>query len=54
MIFNCSERSETVRLPEGTWQILADGNSSMRWTENATCTDKVAVAMGSALILGSK
>ena len=54
MIFNCSDRSETVRLPEGTWQILADGNSSMRWTENATCTDKVAVAMGSALILGSK
>lgn len=54
MIFNCSERSVEVALPAGNWQILADGEDSLRWQKETLVTQKTPVAEYSALLLGLK
>ena len=54
MIFNCSGRSGNAHLPDGNWQILADGENSFRWKEEAEVSSKVRVAEYSAMILGRK
>ena len=54
MIFNCSERSVEVALPAGNWQILADGEDSLRWKKETLVTQKTPVAEYSAQLLGLK
>ncbi len=54
MIFNCSELSREVVLPEGRWQILADGRNSFRWREERYTAGKEEVKALSALLLGRK
>jgi len=54
LIFNCSAKAAEYTLPEGSWQVLADGDSSFRWeTENLT-EKTVTVEANTALILGLK
>lgn len=54
MIFNCSGRSGNAKLPDGNWQILADGEDSFRWEGETVVSEKVRVAEYSAMILGMK
>ena len=54
LIFNCSDRSDSVELPQGDWQILADAESSFHWQEENVISEKVKVAEYSAMILGRK
>ena len=54
LIFNCSDRSDNAALPEGSWQILADGENAFRWQTQTQVSEKVKVAQWSAMILGSK
>ena len=52
LIFNCSDKSGFARLPEGSWQILADGENTFRWEKPETVTGQVHVPEYSAMILG--
>jgi pullulanase len=54
MIFNCSGKSEDVRLPDGNWQILVDGENAFRWQKRNDVSASVHVAEYSAVILGLK
>lgn len=54
MIFNCSDYCGSAKLPEGSWQILADGENSFRWQQEHVVTEKVRVAAYSAMLLGLK
>ena len=54
LVFNCGNDPKSLRLPEGKWQVLCDGESSFRWKENTVCEHVTAVAAHSALILGLK
>ena len=52
MIFNCSDTACGIDLPDGNWQILADGTSSFRWQENIGISDHCTAAPCSAFLLG--
>ena len=54
MVFNCSEAVSDAKLPEGNWQILADGENSFRWKDTDVVSGQVKVAQFSAMILGGK
>ena len=54
LIFNCSGHSCSAELPEGTWQILADGEDSFRWQKEDPVNHTVKVAPYSPMILGQK
>ena len=54
MVFNCSRRGGDAQLPEGSWQVLCDGENSFRFQEDVTVTGKVTVERNSAMILGLK
>ena len=41
-----------ITLPGGTWQVLADGESSFRWKQPLVARDKITLSPVSALILG--
>ena len=53
-VFNCGEETVSYQLPQGSWQILADGESSLRWKRTAMAGKTVAVQPYTALILGMK
>ncbi len=52
LIFNCSDTDRSLALPEGSWQVLADGSSSFRWQESLLINGSCTVPGCSALILG--
>lgn len=52
MVFNCSMQDCTVSLPDGQWQILADGDSTFRWQDGIYAQNTCSVPSMSALILG--
>jgi len=51
-IFHAGDEPVSVRLPEGSWQILVDGDTSFHWAITQTVHDYVSVPETSALILG--
>ena len=53
LLFNADTASHEVHLPAGTWQVLADGDSSFRWQEDRTLSGSAGLPPVSALILGS-
>ena len=54
LCFNCSRETAEFALPEGSWQILVDGENAFRWEED-TCLEGVAqLPPQSALIVGKK
>jgi pullulanase len=52
LVFNCGDKPKSLRLPEGKWQLLCDGQSSFRWQENTVHQHATAIEAHSALILG--
>ena len=54
MVFNGSGLAREICLPEGSWQLLADGESSFRWAEDVTVSQKAEVKAVSVLILGMR
>ena len=54
LCFNCSIETAEFALPEGSWQILVDGENAFRWEED-TCLEGMAqLPPQSALIVGKK
>ena len=52
LVFNGSRQPQTLNLPEGTWQVLADGENSLRWQTPLDAGKRVTVSAVSAQILG--
>jgi len=52
LIVNAAQTTQTVVLPEGTWQLLCDGVSSFRHQEKITVSGSVKAEAVSAVILG--
>lgn len=52
LCFHCGTEPAEVTLPAGSWQILADGENSFRWKENAYLTGKTTIPAKSVLLLG--
>ncbi len=53
LIFNTSSRDACVRLPQGRWALLADGESSFLWETGMKTEDVALAAAGGCLLLGS-
>jgi len=51
VVYNSNEDAGMVDLPQGRWQLLADGNSSMLW-KNASGFDKIKRKSGKVEIAG--
>jgi pullulanase len=52
LCFNCSEKSVNLSLPEGNWQVLADGENAFRWEESMYVKEKTEIPPKSDLVLG--
>ena len=52
LCFNCSKERVEFALPQGKWQVLADGESTFRWEEETFLEGKIQILPQSALILG--
>ncbi len=52
LLFNTSDRDVPVSLPEGEWQLLADGESSWFFESGMTLSGKATIEPASCLILG--
>ncbi len=52
MVFNCAEQGQKLRLPEGKWQVLVDGDSSFQWKLRIHISGSCTVPPKSALVLG--
>lgn len=52
LLFNISGEDADVKLPDGAWQILADGENSFLWQETHLPGQNVKVQAVSAMILG--
>lgn len=52
LIFSAASETQTISLPKGDWQVLADGISSFRWQEDLTLSGTASVPPVSALLLG--
>ena len=51
-VFNVRGEAREVKLPEGTWKVLADGDSSFVWQQDRMVCGQTEIAPVSALILG--
>lgn len=51
VVYNSNEDAGTLELPQGRWQLLADGNSSVLW-KNASGFDKIKRKSGKVEIEG--
>ncbi len=51
LVFNCGTEPIEYEVPHGTWQVLADGESTFLWQEERIA-DRFTVPCQSALILG--
>ncbi len=54
LAYNAGETKVSLDLPEGSWDLLADGDSSTRWQSPTEATGPVTLPPVSALILGQK
>ncbi len=54
LVFNTSDARVPLALPEGEWNILADGESSFLWETGMTVSGGAQAEPGSCLILGKK
>ena len=52
LCFNCAEEPVQLTLPDGSWQILADGEDAFRWKGDTCLSGKTEIPAKSALILG--
>lgn len=54
IVYNSKDEVLDLELPEGTWEILADGCSSFKWKNPETAESKAVVEPHSVLILGAR
>ncbi len=54
LIFNGGENTVDAELPEGVWDVLADGDSSWRWQAPYQLRSSAMLGPASALILGQR
>ena len=54
IIYNANQKSENIHLPEGTWEILADGEDSYRWKMPVEIAREAVASPVSILILGQR
>lgn len=54
LAYNAGGTAVSLDLPEGSWELLADGDSSFKWQSPAEVTGPVTLPPVSALILGQK
>lgn len=54
LAFSARKRAVTLALPEGEWQVLADGRDSFCWQNDKRVTGQICLAPVSALILGKR
>ena len=52
IVYNSKSTPERLTLPGGTWELLADGESSFLWKSPVRADANIAAAPGSILILG--
>ena len=52
IVYNSKSTPERLTLPRGTWELLADGESSFLWKSPVRADANIAAAPGSILILG--
>ena len=52
--FNSTSETQEIRLPEGSWELLADGSSSFLWENPETVSGIQKAAPVSAAIYGKK
>ena len=52
LCFNCSKNLLNLSLPEGSWQVLADGENAFCWKESLYVKGKTQMPPQSALLLG--
>lgn len=51
---NCSDADREIALPQGSWQILADGDSSFRYQEDRTVSGSWRAPAKTLLLLGAR
>lgn len=54
IIYNANHRSEKIPLPDGTWEILADGEDSFQWEMPTEVEKMTEIAPVSILVLGQR
>ena len=54
LCFNCDAESAALSLPEGRWQVLADGENAFLWQADCFVEGKTEIPAKSAIILGNK
>lgn len=54
LAFSARKQRVTLSLPEGEWQVLADGKNSFRWQREKMVAGQVSLAPVSVLILGKR
>ena len=52
LCFNCGTEPAALTLPEGSWQVLADGENAFRWEADIRITGSTVIPAKSALLLG--
>lgn len=52
VVYNSSQEEQEIRLPEGGWEILADGENSFLWKSPRAVRTRVKAAPVSILVLG--
>lgn len=52
LLFNAGAQEQSVRIPDGTWKVLADIDSSFRWQEEQTAQEEMILSPVSVLFLG--
>ncbi|MBQ8648196.1 MAG: type I pullulanase, partial [Oscillospiraceae bacterium] len=52
LLVNAAQHPQWVHLPEGDWQVLADGDSSFVWETTRLCSGGVELPPAAALLLG--
>ncbi len=52
LCFNCSPEPAELLLPQGRWQVLADGENAFAWEEENCVESKTKIPPQSALLLG--
>ena len=54
IVYNGSEKQKEVKLSEGTWEVLADGEDSFLWKHPQIAAEHMKVSPVSILILGKR
>lgn len=54
LAFSAAEEAVELKLPQGDWEVLCDGDSSFRWQSHGLCGKTADIAPKTCLILGRR